>query len=236
MMRVWWLGRRAYAPTYALQHALVEQVAGGRAPETLILVEHDPVLTCGRGTDRANLGRGLPRLPMVEVERGGDVTWHGPGQLVGYPILRLEGAERDLHLHLRRLEELLIRTCEDLGCSAGRNPGYTGVWTPRGNPARKTASIGIAVRRWVTYHGFALNVNVPPESFETINPCGLDAGVMTSLHLERGAPIGLERVIESLLLHLPATLQRRPVMARAPVLHRRAPEHAERRFRFCCPA
>ena len=121
-------------------------------------------------------------IPMFEIERGGDVTYHGPGQLVGYPIFKLDGDERDLHAYLRSLEEALIGVCADVGLAGRRNPGWTGVWIGE----RKVASIGIAVRRWVTMHGFALNVATDLSRFAAINPCGLDAAVMTSLSREAG--------------------------------------------------
>ncbi len=217
MLRVWWLGRCHYRPTYELQQKLVAGVAGGDLPETLLLVEHEPVITLGRGADRANLGEESPDTPVVEVERGGDVTWHGPGQLVGYPILRLREEERDLHLHLRRIEDLLIATCRHLGNPADRNPGYTGVWTSVEGTPRKVASIGVAVRRWVTYHGFALNVGVSPDAFEAINPCGLDASLMTSLDFETDRPIGFAEVIETLVPEVATVFDREPVMERTPV-------------------
>ncbi len=215
-LRIWWLGRIDYAAARRLQLGLVERIAEGQEPDTLLLCEHDPVITCGRGTDLANLGPAAAELPVVEVERGGDVTWHGPGQLVGYPILRLEGEERDLHLHLRRTEGLLIRTLSELGADAGRNPPHTGVWVPAGEPARKIASIGVAVRRWTTYHGFALNISSDLREFARINPCGLDAAVMTTLQRELTDPIGFPEVIEALHGHLQGSFGRRPVPQRTP--------------------
>ncbi|MFO7769494.1 MAG: lipoyl(octanoyl) transferase LipB [bacterium] len=197
-LRTWWLGRTGCEAARRLQLRLVDQVAGGEGPDTLLLCEHDPVITCGRGTDPSNLGPAAAELPVAEVERGGDVTWHGPGQLVGYPILALQEEERDLHLHLRRTEELLIRTLAEQGCPAGRNPPHTGVWVPAGEPVRKIASIGVAVRRWTTYHGFALNISSDVEEFTRINPCGLDAGLMTTLRREVGEGPGLPEVFESL--------------------------------------
>lgn len=216
-LRVWWLGRMTYGRAHALQQAVLEEVLAGRAPDTLLLLEHEPVITCGRGTDPANLGAAARRLPVYEVERGGDVTWHGPGQLVGYPILRLEEGERDLHAHLRRTEEVLIRTCRDLDCPAGRRPGLTGVWTPADAPARKLASLGVAVRRWVTWHGFALNITTDPAVFSAINPCGLEAGVMTSLARECPVPPDRRQVVERLARHLPGIFRRRVYFERTPI-------------------
>ncbi len=214
-MRVGWLGRRPYEEVLELQHRLVEQVASGAEPDTLLLLEHESVLTCGRGTDLTHL-RDASGLPVFEGERGGDVTWHGPGQLVGYPILRLEEEERDLHLHLRRIEDLLIGACRDLGCPAGRREGFTGVWTPAEDPQRKVASIGVAVRRWTTFHGFALNVAVPPDAFASIAPCGLDASVMSSLAVELGSPVLLPDLIASLHTRIAAVFGRTPAMERPP--------------------
>ena len=143
-------------------------------------------------------------IPVIEVERGGDVTYHGPGQLVGYPILKLDEAERDLHLYLRNLEEALIGVCADVGLEGRRNPGWTGAWIG----ARKVASLGIAVRRWVTLHGFALNVSTDLSRFAMINPCGLEATVMTSLAAETGRPLTLDDIKPLATAQLGRVLQR----------------------------
>jgi lipoate-protein ligase B len=198
------LGRRGYEETLALQRRLLDERRAGDRPDTLILVEHDHVITLGRrqGARKNVLAGGMP---VVEVERGGDVTYHGPGQLVGYPILALDGAERDLHAYLRALEEALIRAAGDLGVAAGRNPGWTGVWVGE----RKLASIGIAVRRWVTLHGFALNVSTDLARFAAINPCGLDAAVMTSLAELLQRTITLDEVKPLVVARLGEVLGRR---------------------------
>jgi lipoate-protein ligase B len=133
-------------------------------------------------------------VPVVEVERGGDVTFHGPGQLVCYPILLLEGAARDLHAHLHRLEQLMIDVCADLGVTAGRDPRNTGAWAG----GRKIGSVGVACRRWVTWHGLALNVDTDLSYFARINPCGLEASLITSVSRERGAHVPLARAQEAL--------------------------------------
>lgn len=143
-------------------------------------------------------------IPVFEIERGGDATYHGPGQLVGYPILQLDGDERDLHAYLRNLESALIDVCADVGLEARRNPGWTGVWIGE----RKVASIGIAVRRWVTLHGFALNVATDLSRFAAINPCGLDAAVMTSLAAASGRPLALDDVKPLVIARLGAALGR----------------------------
>ncbi len=183
-MRVIELRERDYARGLAIQHELVERVAAGEEPGTLLLVEHDPVVTIGR---RAARERREPTdgRRIVEVERGGGVTYHGPGQLVGYPIVRLE--DHDLRGFLRRLEQGLIDALETFGLATGRRNGATGVWIG----ARKIASIGIAVRKWVTFHGFALNVSTDLAAFAGLEPCGFDASVMTSLERELGRPVAL---------------------------------------------
>jgi lipoyl(octanoyl) transferase len=180
------LGTIEYGVAYALQQKLVEERRVGQIPDTLLLCEHPDVITVGR-RQAAQAHILEPRFPVFEIERGGDVTYHGPGQLVGYPIVFLEGAERDLHGYLRALEEGLIALCAACGVAAGRRPGYTGVWTmEKEAEQRKLASIGIAVRRWVTFHGFALNVTTDLTRFQTIHPCGFQAAIMTSL-LKEGA-------------------------------------------------
>lgn len=170
------LGRVDYAAARALQLALVERRADDRIADTLLLLEHDDVVTVGRGADR-EAASAVP-YPVVEVERGGEATWHGPGQIVGYVIVKLDGPERDLHRVLRAVEEGVIETLRGLGVSPSRNPPHTGVWIG----AKKVCSVGIAVRRWVTYHGFALNVRTDLAAYRTFKPCGLDAAVMDSLH------------------------------------------------------
>jgi len=182
------LQRRSYGEVLELQRSLARRrLAGDLADDLLLLVEHQPVVTLGRGTR----GTSLPLAPdqlaqrgieVFEVERGGDVTWHGPGQLVGYPILDLSGHRQDLHWYLRQLEATLISALEKLEIPAERNPGLTGVWT-RG---RKIASIGIHVKQWVTLHGFALNVVNDLSGFDLIVPCGIENVVMTSVARERG--------------------------------------------------
>jgi lipoate-protein ligase B len=148
----------------------------------LLLLEHPPVVTLGRNSHTANLLR-PSGIDVFEVERGGDVTFHGPGQLVGYPILDLNAYKKDLHWYLRTLEQALIHGLSTLHIPAERNPGYTGVWT-RG---KKIASIGIHVKQWVTWHGFALNVTTDLAHFDRIVPCGIQGVVMTSVEKEHGA-------------------------------------------------
>ncbi len=186
------LGHRAYAETLELQRTLCRRrVAGELDRDLLLLVEHEPVITLGRATRATSLPLAPAELArrgvtVVEVERGGDVTYHGPGQLVGYPILQLREHREDLHWYLRQLEAALIGALAGLGIAAGRNPGLTGVWTG----GRKIASIGIHVKQWVTFHGFALNVSTDLRGFDLIVPCGIRDVVMTSVAAELGARAG----------------------------------------------
>jgi lipoate-protein ligase B len=197
------LGTRDYAEAWRVQQELVAARQRGEVPDTLLLVEHPHVLTVGRGARRDNLLFATD-MPVFEVERGGDVTYHGPGQLVGYPILHLREDERDVHLYLRRLEEALILTLAEFSIEAGRRPGLTGVWVG----PHKLASIGVAVRRWVTLHGFALNVCTDLERFFSIKPCGLPASLMGSMARVLGRAVTVAEVRAPLLRQLAATLDR----------------------------
>jgi lipoate-protein ligase B len=180
------LGRVPYAEGLTLQRALRERrIAGQLDRDILLLLEHEPTVTLGRGTKEASLPcppDELRRLGLTvaEVERGGDVTWHGPGQLVGYPILDLGEHRRDLHWYLRQVEEALLQALATLGIPAERRAGYTGVWTS----GRKIASIGVHVRQWVTAHGFAINVTNDLGDFDLIVPCGISGVEMTSVARE----------------------------------------------------
>ena len=185
------LGTRAYADVWAMQLALVKQRQQGEIPDTLLFVEHPHVITAGRSAKRDNL-LDLGDTPLYEIERGGDVTYHGPGQLVGYPIFLLREDERDLHVYLRNLEESLIQALAGFGLAGTRKSGWTGVWNAAAE--RKLASIGVAVKRWVTLHGFALNVATDLGRFAAINPCGLDAAVMGSMVGELGRPVEMAAV------------------------------------------
>ena len=198
------LGRREYGETWQLQLDLVAQRQRDEITDTLVLVEHADVITLGRRQSSQQNVVAAGDIPVFEIERGGDVTYHGPGQLVGYPILKLDGDERDLHAYLRNLEEALIGVCSDVGLVGRRNPGWTGVWIGE----RKVASIGIAVRRWVTMHGFALNVSTDLSRFTAINPCGLDAAVMTSLSREAGRDVTLDEVKPLVVARLSAVFAR----------------------------
>jgi lipoate-protein ligase B len=182
------LGRGSYAEVLELQRRLCRQrISGDISEDILLLVEHDPVVTLGRGVRPGSLpltpaeleARGLQ---VFEVERGGDVTFHGPGQLVGYPIIDLHKHREDLHWYLRRLEAGLIQALAAMGIQGTTAAGLTGVWTG----GRKIASIGIHVKQWVTFHGFALNVTTDMTYFDLIVPCGIPNVVMTSVSRELG--------------------------------------------------
>lgn len=206
------LGRRPYDEVYALQKRLVEERAEDRLGDTLLLVEHEPVITLGRKGDPA-LDVLLPGIPVVAIERGGEATYHAPGQLVGYPILKLEeGPERDLHRLMRRLEEVQIRTLARWGIVAGRKEGYTGVWVGD----KKVSSIGIAVRRWVSYHGLGLNVSTELGGFAAIRPCGLTAEVMTSMEALVGHPVAMDEVKAELVTQFAAVFGRSVLPGRLP--------------------
>lgn len=212
--RVLDLGTRDFAEVWALQKELVAARQRDEIADTLILVEHPDVITLGRGSHRENLVN-VGQIPTFEIERGGDVTYHGPGQLVGYPILLLRPTERDLHVYLRNLEETLLRTVGDFGIAGGRNPGWTGAWTQAlsGAPARKLASIGVAVKKWVTLHGFALNVSTDLARFSAINPCGLEAGVMGSISTVVGHPVDMGVVKQSVQRHFSEVFGRATLLA-----------------------
>jgi lipoate-protein ligase B len=178
-----------YVEALELQRSLArDRISGAIPQDLLLLVEHPPVVTLGRSSKQKHLVASPEFLEskgveLFEVERGGDVTFHGPGQLVGYPIVDLKRHKQDLHWYLRKIEEALINSLGDYGIPGERNTAYTGVWT-RG---RKIASIGVHARDWVTWHGFALNVTTDLSYFDLIVPCGIDGVVMTSIVRELGS-------------------------------------------------
>ena len=186
-----WLGLISYGSGLELQEQLVEEISKGSTVEHLLLMEHEPVYTMGRSRDEASL-REEDRLPhpVHRVNRGGQATYHGPGQLVGYPLLNLDARGRDLHRYLRFLEETLILVLSKYGLMGCRREGLTGVWVED----RKIASIGIGVRRWISMHGFALNVGDQLPGFDAITPCGIEGVRMTSLSAEAGLKITTEEV------------------------------------------
>ncbi len=205
------LGQVPYGPMLALQEARHADVAAGLVQDTLFLLEHDPVITTGRNTGASHVlasreALAARQVAYFETARGGDVTYHGPGQLVGYPILQLQPHEQDIRSYVHRLEEILIRTAADFDVVAERVEGLRGIWV--GND--KLAAIGVRVARWTTTHGFALNVSTRLEDFDLIVPCGLyDRGV-TSLEKLLGRNIPLQAVGERIIYHA-ATILERPV-------------------------
>lgn len=183
-------GRTEYRSAWAAQEALVQDRLAGGCGDTLVFTEHEPVYTFGVrpgaekhlvGGETAATARGIA---VVRTNRGGDITYHGPGQIVGYPIVDL-GPHKDLHAYLRLLEQVLINTVGMLGLAAARRPGKTGIWLA----TRKIAAIGVASRRWVTYHGFALNVSCDLAAFSGIVPCGITDGTVTSMEAELKRPV-----------------------------------------------
>jgi lipoyl(octanoyl) transferase len=199
------LGQIPYADALLLQARLVSDRQAGRIPDTLLLLEHEPVFTLGRNARKENVL--LPEdalrekgFSVFETGRGGDVTYHGPGQLVGYPILELPVSRRDVHRYVRDLEEVMIRTCAGHGIAADRVAGRTGAWV--GND--KIGAIGVRIARWVTSHGFALNVSVDLAPFDLIVPCGIrDRGVTSLARLLRTAP-RMEGVMDDVTTHFAA--------------------------------
>ena len=200
------LGQMSFEAAWSLQRALRERRERDEVPDSLLLVEHPPTYTLGRSASPDHLLAEADRLKeergiaVFEIERGGSATYHGPGQLVGYPIVDLRDRGRDVHRFIRQLEQVLIGTLATFGLPAHATKGLTGVWVGE----RKIASIGIHVRRWITMHGFALNVSPDLSHFQWIQPCGLDSGVITSMAelLDEGP--GLERVADEAIRHFAA--------------------------------
>jgi len=193
------LGNADYRDTLALQRLLHTMRCAGEIPDLVISVEHNPVFTIGRTGSRDNLLVSETLLlqegiDMVDVERGGDITYHGPGQLVLYPIFDLRGFGKDIHRFIWLLEEAIIRTLLELGIDGGRRSGFPGVWVAQ----RKNASIGVYVKNWVTYHGLALNVDVSQRHFQMIRPCGLSVE-MVSVNDLVDSPLAISDVCEILL-------------------------------------
>jgi lipoyl(octanoyl) transferase len=192
-------GRVAYAEALRLQEDLVARRQRGEGVDQLVLLEHPKVLTLGRNAHASNILADEATLrargyETFEVGRGGDVTYHGPGQLVGYPVLALGEHEKDAHEYLRRLEEVLILTLADFGIAAFRHPPHTGVWVEAAGGPRKIAAIGVRLSRWVTSHGFALNVDCDLADFDVIVPCGISDHAVTSMAEVLGRQVDLEEV------------------------------------------
>jgi lipoyl(octanoyl) transferase len=198
-------GTVPYEQAWQQQRELHAAVVAGTNPDTVLLLEHPPVYTAGRRTEPFE--RPLDGTPVIDVDRGGKITWHGPGQLVGYPILRLADPI-DVVAYVRRMEAVLIAVCAELGVEVGQVAGRSGAWLPAdgARPERKIAAIGIRVAQGVTLHGFALNCNPDLSAFDRIVPCGIpDAGV-TSLSRELGREVTVDEVLPLVQAHLPQLL------------------------------
>jgi lipoyl(octanoyl) transferase len=223
------LGVIGYDEALALQRTLVEARKADRIPDTLLLLEHPHVLTLGVRASKSVDGAREGRWPNVlasreqllelgvavhETGRGGDVTYHGPGQIVGYPIVDLRPDRQDVHRYVRDLEEVLIRACGDFGIDAHRIPGLTGAWVdhPAGAP-EKVAAIGVRIARWITSHGFALNVNTALEYFDLIVPCGIADRGVTSFRARLGHPVEPALVEDRLVARFVEVFERHPVPA-----------------------
>ena len=202
-----WLGRVNFADALKLQEELVAQKRENRlAPDQLLMLEHDPVYTIGRTPDQSSLPN-VAQLhhPLYTINRGGQATYHGPGQLIGYPIVDLRRCGQDLHRYLRWIEDLLVKTLRIFDISASTRPGLTGVWVED----RKIASIGVGVRHWITMHGFALNVCGDLAPFDHIVPCGIQNVAMTSIEKETGktfSPEDASRRVAEIAYHSIANL------------------------------
>ena len=205
------LGLVSYSDGLALQRSLVEERRAGRIPDLLLLLEHPPVITVGVKGDggRSNVvadSRQLAQLGIVisETGRGGDVTYHGPGQIVGYPILDLRPDRCDVHCYVRDLEEVMIRVCGDYGLRAGRIQGLTGTWIDD----QKIGAIGIRISRWITSHGFAFNVSTNLDHFRLIVPCGIPDHGVTSLERASGRTISIAEAENAVIRHFCGVFQR----------------------------
>jgi lipoyl(octanoyl) transferase len=213
-LRVERMGRVPYGPMLALQEERHRSVADGLAPDTLFLLEHEAVVTLGKNAGAEHVLVPQAQLAARGVElfatgRGGDVTYHGPGQLVGYPVIALGEGERDIRAYVERLEEIVIRTVADFGIQAQRLAGLRGIWV--GN--EKIGAIGVRIARWTTLHGFALNVAEDLSGFGLIVPCGLHGRGVTSIARQRGRTPSLREVEDRIIVHAGVVLGRRPYAA-----------------------
>ncbi|MBM3819791.1 MAG: lipoyl(octanoyl) transferase LipB [Acidimicrobiia bacterium] len=213
------LGLIGYTEALALQRALVEERRADRVPDLLLLLQHPPVITLGVKGDggRSNIVASSDRLAEIGIEvsetgRGGDVTYHGPGQIVGYPILDLKPDRCDVHRYVRDVEDVMIRVCADYGVTAGRIKGLTGAWVG----GDKIGAIGIRISRWITSHGFAFNVSTDLDHFRLIVPCGITEGGVTSLAKLTGRAVPLHDVEERLIRHFSEVFERVPAAREGP--------------------
>ena len=209
------LGTVGYPEALAMQRALVEERRADRVPDLLILLQHPAVITLGVKGDggRSNVMATPERLSELgiaveETGRGGDVTYHGPGQIVGYPIIDLRPDRQDVHRYVRDLEEVMIRTCTDYGLEAGRIAGLTGTWLRLDGAPEKIGAIGVRISRWITSHGFAFNVSTRLDHFQLIVPCGISDRGVTSLEKATGRSIGVEEVEDRITRHFGQVFER----------------------------
>ncbi len=209
---VLYLGRKPYSQVHGFQLELIEKRRIGEIPDQLLLVEHPPVITIGRGGSQDNIRVSQEvlkenNISVHHIERGGDVTYHGPGQLVGYPILNLKEHEQDLHWLLRSYEDVILKVLEKHGIQGKRLKEYPGVWVDD----KKIAAIGVAVKKWVTYHGFAFNINPNMEHFKYIIPCGIKDRGVTSLKLILGSEPPWEEIQTEVIMAFGETFNREMV-------------------------
>lgn len=206
------LGLVSYADGLERQRALVDDRKAGRIPDTLLLLQHPHVLTIGVKKDGRRHILAAPAMlaargvEVFETGRGGDVTYHGPGQLVGYPIVDLNPDRRDVHQYVRDLEEVMIRVCADYGLAAGRVKGMSGAWIGDA----KIGAIGVRISRWVTSHGFAFNVTTDLDFFDLIVPCGIAGKAVTSLASQLGRPVSMPEVEDAFIRHFSVVFARTP--------------------------
>ncbi len=202
-----WLGQGVdFQKGLEIQQQVVQAILDGKSKDQLLSLEHTPVYTIGRTRDQSSLGPQAMMLPhpTVEINRGGQATYHGPGQLVGYPILDLKPLGKDLHAYIRAIEEALIKTCAVYDVIASRREGLTGVWVDN----RKLASIGVGVRKWISMHGFAINISKESlTGFLSITPCGIDGVAMTSLESECGHSVQVKEFADLCAEHLASSLK-----------------------------
>ena len=206
-----WLGTGFdYQRALEIQQDLVSDILSGNSGNQLLSLEHAPVYTIGRTRNLSSLGENTSLLPhpLVEINRGGQATYHGPGQLTGYPLIDLRDLGKDLHAYIRGLEQALIETCAEYGVAAGRRDGLTGVWVEN----RKLASIGVGVRKWISMHGFAINLKRESlQGFLSITPCGIDDVTMTCLESECSSPVDVEEFANRCVPHLEQVLTKMAV-------------------------